>query len=257
MKHLRIAFGLALVAGLMAVSASSAWAGPPRWVACEKVPPGTGHWTDQHCEKAGSGEWDTREITETREVTSDGTLELEDEKASALGATRIKCSGTNLGTVGAGGSDSVVSITATNCEFVKAGGCSTGTKPTAEARNLGWTTQLEEVENKETKKQEVRDRITSLIAGKQPGWAVTCTSVLGKKETDVCESEGTASTKVTNGTGEKQGAVIGTFEKAQRAHCSLGGAGVGIVEGEVLSRLRTGPSGELRLLWVLASAFGT
>lgn len=251
MKYLRIAFGLALVAGLMAVSASSAWAAPPRWVACEKVAAGTGHWTDQHCEKAGTGEWDTREITETREVTSDGTLELEDEKASILGATRIKCSGTNLGTVGAGGSDSVRSITATSCEFIKAGGCSTSTKPTAEARNLGWTTQLKEENG------EVRDVITSLIAGKQPGWAVTCTSVLGSKETDVCEAEGTASTKITNGTGEKKGAVIAKFEKAQRAHCSLGGAGAGIVEGEVLNRLRTGPSGELRLLWVLASAFGT
>lgn len=251
MRYLKIAFGLVLVTGLMAVSASSAWAGPPRWVACEKVAAGTGHWTDQHCESPGAGSWDTREITETREVTSDGTLELEDEKASALGATRVKCSGTNLGTVGAGGSDSVTRITATSCTFVKAGGCSSTKPVTAEARNLGWTTQLKEENG------EVRDVITSLVAGKAPGWAVTCTSVLGKEEVDVCEAEGTSSTKITNGTGEKKGAIIATFEKAQRAHCSLGGVGAGVVEGEVLSRLRTSPTGELRLLWVLASAFGT
>jgi len=262
MKYLKIAFGLAMVAGLMAVAATPALALSPRWVVCEKVEAGKGQWEDSRCTKPkGGGGWETKEVKETREVTSDGTLELEDEKASIAGPTRVKCSGTNLGTIGAGGTDSVTEITATNCRFVTAGGCKENLeKLIVRPVNLPWSTLLEEREGAIRGSREVRDIIRSLTAGRAPGWTVKCESVLGGQEEDVCEAEGGfASTKITNGEGALQGAVIGTFEKGvpKNAKCSKGGAGTGVVEGTVLSRLRTSPSGELRSFWVLAAAFKT
>src|ERR1700683_394141 len=122
MRYLKMAFGLVVVAGMMAVMASSAMAlTGPRWVTCLKVVKGT--FENNLCSKGSSGEWETSTVKETIEVTSDGTLVLEDEKPAAGGAVELECKGTNEGTIGANGSDSIRSVGASECKFIKNGGC--------------------------------------------------------------------------------------------------------------------------------------
>lgn len=251
MKYLKVAFGLALVAGLMAVVASPALAAQPKWVACEKVT--SGKWTNNNCTTAGSGTFETKAVTETVEVTSSspGGLELEDSKATG-GATAITCEGSDLGTVGNEGSDSVTRITASNCTLVKEkhGSCEEGKPLTARALNLPWATKLEEVENKTTKEKEVRDSVTSLVSGKSPGWAVECTVAKVLKITDECT--GNTSTGITNVRNE--GKVKAEFDKVtaeKPGTCTVGGASSGFVRGVDLSLLR------LWHLYVLAPVFGT
>ena len=71
MKYLKMAFGLVLVAGLMAVVASPAMA-VPRWVHCVV---GKGWMAGLRENREG---WETKELVGTSEVTSSGELELED-----------------------------------------------------------------------------------------------------------------------------------------------------------------------------------
>jgi len=244
-KHLKIALGLVLVAGLMAVGAAPAMAAGPKWVTCLKV--ASGKWTNSTCSKAGAGEWETSALSATIEVTSDGTLELEDSEATG-GAVRITCKGTSTGTIGVEGTGSIKTITATGCTFVKNGECESSKEVTAEARNLGWSTKLEE------KPGEVRDNVTSLVSGKEPGWAVKC-HVLGVFEiTDVCEAN--ASTKVINPSATKhEGSFETEFEtNSGNAKCSAGGAASGHVFGPVLSVARI--SNAPRTAWVLAPVTG-
>jgi len=246
MKYLRIAFGLVVVTGLMAVVASPALAAQPKWVACEEVT--SGKWTNNNCTTAGSGKFETKAVTETVEVTSSspGGLELEDSKATG-GATAIKCEGSDLGTVGNEGSDSVTRITASNCSLVekKEGECEKSKPVTARALNLPWATKLEEVGTKE-----VRDQVTSLVSGKEPGWAVECTVLGVFKITDECT--GNTSTGIHNVRNE--GKVEAEFDKVTEekpATCSVGGAKSGFVKGVDLSLLRRWH------LYVLAKVFGT
>jgi hypothetical protein len=254
MKHLKIAFGLVMVAGLMAVVASPAMAEGPRWVHCVKVAPNTGHWLTNKCTTAGTGEWETKAVTETSEVTSSTVpgskgLELEDVKAG----TAITCVGNGTGTVGPNGADSVKTITATGCEFVagKLGSCEAAVKPIAKPRNLGWSSRIEERENTKTKVIELRDIVTSLIAGKAPGYAVECRVGGVLKVTDVCE--GVISTNARANRAE--GTVEQEFDKVSEEEvgtCSVGGAGQGRVSGNTINRLRL-----LTALWLLANLIKT
>jgi hypothetical protein len=255
MKYIKIALGLALAAGSMAVAASPALALSPRWVTCLFLGEGHGQWEDSHCTdpKTGGG-WETREVRETREVTSSSSsIELEDSD-TLLGASSVKCEWTNEGTIGTNGQDSVRTITVVKCEKVKEGGCETleSVKPV----NLPWSTLLEEREGPKGGK-EVRDRITSLIAGKNPGWAVKCDTALGPK-TDECT--GINSTKIENGPDNLY--VVATFDKVSEetpAECTESqatGKKSGFVRGATISKLRNA-RGELQALWVLAAAFKT
>ena len=248
MKYLKIAFGLALVAGLMVVVASPAMA-VPRWVHCVKV--STGQWEDSNCSKKGSTNvYETKAITETSEVTSSGTLRLED---SATGVA-LECIGRNNGWVvnlatGAG-EDGVISITATACKRL------TGTcegEPLTEPRNLPWGTRLvegeraAEGEKEKVGKEEVRDELISgpkTQEGKgEPGWAVRCTVGGIIKVTDRCEKSGTSQTVRNN---RETGATEFVFSK-EAATCSVDGGVTGHVEGTVVEKLRA-----LTALWVLA-----
>jgi hypothetical protein len=247
MRYLKIVLGLALVAGLMAVVASPAMAAQPKWVFCNEVT--SGKWTNSGCTTSGSGKFETAAVTETVEDTSSGKLELEDSKATG-GATAITCEGTNTGTAGANGSDGIKTITATHCTFVKAGSCEEAKGVTAIARNLPWATKLEEVENEKTKKMEVRDSVTSLVAGKTPGWAVECTVAGILKITDTCE--GNTSTSAT--ANRTEGTIETNFDEVSEkspATCSVGGAGAGFVRGPVRVRSRR------FILWILALVLGT
>jgi hypothetical protein len=172
-------------------------------------------------------------LSKPEKVLSEGTVELEDTKAGT--GTKVKCSGFNTGTIGPHGLDLVETITlelsgtkkAVSCTFVKNGGLCTSAEPTAEAVNLPWHTQLI------LRGGQVRDLILGHGAGK-PGWAVTCTNIIGGKTTDTCEEEAgnPNSTLIENIPGV---GVRGKFNEAEGppAKCSVGGAGTGKVNGSV------------------------
>jgi hypothetical protein len=246
MKYLKIAFGLVMVAGMMAVATSSAMAAP-KWVTCLNVGVNKGKWTNSTCSKPGTGEWETSEVAATIETTSSGTLKLEDSEATG-GAVQIECTGGGTGTVGAGGSDSIKTITAEKCKFIKNGACEASKEVTAFAVNLGWSTKLKEENG------EVRDEITSLVSGKKPGWSVKC-HVAGIFEiTDTCEANATTKIKSPAET-TNAGTLEAVFDtKSGNAKCSAGGAESGHVLGTVVSSTRVG--GALRALWVLANITG-
>ncbi len=246
MKYLKIAFGLALVASLMAITASSAMA-TARWVTCEK---GSGQYTSNTCATLGAGGWETKAFIGTSTVTASGELELEDQKATG-GATSIKCKGTGTGWVAnlssGNGEDGVATITATSCTFVKAGSCETGKPVTAEARNLPWGTRL--VENSSS---EVRDELVSgpkkETGNGEPGWSVKCTVGGILKITDTCEHQGnTVNTIAKRSTGELEEKFDKKTEEETKATCSVGGAGAGVVRGEINNKLSNGNA-----LWILA-----
>jgi hypothetical protein len=251
MKHLKIAFGLAVLAGLMAVAAAPAMAMGPRWVTCEKV--SSGKWKNSLCTEAGAGTWETKEITTTVEVTSSGKLELEDSEPKAGGKVVIECSGSNRGTVGAEGQDSIISITAESCEFVNKehGACEEGAgiKRIAHAVNLPWSTRLEERKNG-AGTTELRDLIVSL--GKNPpGWNVEC-RVAGVIEIhDECTGRTSTAVRSNRANGSTE-YIFDKISAEEPATCTEGKkAGTGFVRGTVFGRLRTS-TGELRPLWTLS-----
>lgn len=260
MKYLKLAFGLVAVAGLMAISASSAMAAEPIWVTCAKTAAPT-HYTEADCLTAGSeGGWNTKGFAanETIEATSSGTLELEDEKATG-GKTVIECPGTDQGWVGPNGvaEDTRVTATAGACRFVKAehGACEESKGVTAVAVNLPWTLKLEERENTSTKKVELRGLLVSLVSGKNPGWKVECTVGGILKVSDEC----TGRTSVAVGSARSQLLTNFTFDevsKQEPGSCTQGTSTSGVVRGIVSSSIRNS-KGELQALWALASILHT
>jgi hypothetical protein len=180
-------------------------------------------------------------------VESEGLVLLEDSKATG-GATQVHCHGFDLGTIGPHALDLVLSVTAEAlgtkksipCTFDKVGLCKSGTTPTAEAVHLPWHTELVEL-----KAGKVSDLILGEGAG-APGWAVTCTNILGGKTTDECTEE---SGKPAAPFVENDGSlgVLARFEEENTppAKCSLGGATSGHVSGTVLTE---SPSATLLVL---------
>jgi hypothetical protein len=173
-------------------------------------------------------------------VESEGLVLLEDSKASG-GATQVHCHGFDLGTIGPHALDLVLSVTAeplgtvkaVPCTFDKVGLCKSGTTPTAEAVHLPWHTKLIELT---AGSGNVNDLILGNGAGK-PGWAVTCTNILGGKTTDTCEEEaGKPAGPVATNDGLL--GVLATFNAGNTplAKCSLGGEGAGHVAGTVLTK---------------------
>lgn len=241
MKRLKIAFGLVLVAGVMAITASSALAGPI-WVHCAKV--SSGKWKNSLCTESGTGEWETKAVTETSEVTSSTIgstgLELEDKKAG----TAITCVGVGTGTAGANGSDSVISTKATKCKIVagKAGSCE---EPlTVRAINLGWSSKLEE------RSGELRDIITSSISGKQPGYAVECEVDGIIKISDECTGVISTNARANRAEGTVE-TEFDSLSEGELANCTVGGEKQGRIHGNVINRLRSGA------FWILASLLKT
>jgi hypothetical protein len=215
---------------LCAVAAAPALAAAPRWEGCKAV--SGGPYEDEGCtiaKEKGGFEWAA--ITETEEVTSSGTLQLEDSEPAAGGAVEIECKSTGVGTVGAEGSDSISKVTTTGCKFIKAGECEESAGVTATAINLGWSTKLEETS------EEVRDGITSLASGKEPGWAVKCTVDGIIEITDECVANTT--TNLTDNS--TTGAIEAEFEsKGAVATCSSANKKSGHVRGTMTIKARNG-----------------
>jgi len=242
MRYLKIALGLALVAGLMAVVASPAMA-VPRWVHCVKSETGT--YSSGSCTTAGSG-WATTEVIGTSEVTTSGELELEDSKATG-GPTAIKCKGRDIGWVvnlkstTEPGEDGTSSITKIECKFITVGSCEESKGVTAKPKNLPWGSKLVE------RGSEVRDELVSGTGG-EPGWAVECTVGGILKITDECLRAGNTVNVIANRT---TGQVENIFDERTKeetmAKCTVGGAEAGLVRGSIIALLKSGNA-----FWVLA-----
>jgi hypothetical protein len=135
-------------------------------------------------------------------VHSRGLLLLSDHTPPG-GETSVHCFGFDSGTVGPHALDLIATITAelegTNntitCKFDpgKTGSCEAGTAPTAKAVNLPWHTELTLFPGSELRDMIMKD---GQAAGVDPGWAITCKTILGNV-TDTCTTA-LGSVKVEN-----------------------------------------------------------
>jgi hypothetical protein len=239
-KHLRTA-ALCLVSMLvmgMALAANSS-AAEWTWTVCsegkEKEAP-TKYTTNQ-CTAAASelkGKWQLAELssgkTETVRILA-FTLRLTDLKAGPLEEeSTIKCNGN--GAVGEGiiegtnkGVTNEIKLenAKSNCERVS-GPCKAGEIEEVKGADLPWKTETTEGETK------------ILADGKgEPGWAVKCNTILGKK-TDECISSNEENAIRTGLVSEVTGGVMlvkGILEQVGRAKCSEAGKKeTGEVSGE-------------------------
>jgi hypothetical protein len=239
MKSLKIAFGLLIVAGSMAVTVGSALAGEVRWINCTENP-GHGQWKNSLCSKAKTnGGWETKEISETVEVTSSAKeLQLVDTKATG-GEMKLACSVTDAGWVGATGSDGVSRVTTTECKLLegKDGACESGKPVTAKAVHLPWSTKLQEATG-----GEARDAIQNGGKG-EPGYAIECTVAGIFEVADECT--GKTTTGIFNN--KNKGTVEVEFEsKSEKDNCILGGAGAGEIKGIAIVKQRNGRTLKVR-----------
>jgi hypothetical protein len=232
MKYLKIAFGLMLVAGLMAVTAGSASAF--LWVGCVENA-GKGHFEDNKCEKSQSGgNWETKEPAAGKEVTvatiPGQSLTLEDTGAK----TAIECKGGGLAKLAASGKGEQTAASATSCKFVsgKHGSCEESKPVNARAADLPWNTKIEETAG------EVRNAIETGSGGKPPAYEVECTVAGIFKVTDKCEGNTSTSLTKRSSAANGEGTVEGEFEaKSAKGNCSVGGTGTGVNTGKILLRL--------------------
>jgi hypothetical protein len=176
-------------------------------------------------------------ITAAIKLHSLGLLLLTDKKVPFLGETTVHCHGYDDGYVFPRGLDLVLHIANSllnallgiglriHCNPVK-GGCESTGLTLALALHLPWLTLLV------LHGTEVRDLIERDPNGPggNPGWAVTCKTVIGTV-TDECTAE-LGSTGLHN----VAGGVEALFEAlSPKADCSQGGAGAGEVTGSVLN----------------------
>ena len=240
MKHLKVAFGLVVVAGLMAVVAAPAMA-VPRWVTCEKVSSG-GHWSSGSCTTAGT-EWATKELEGTSEVTSSGELEMEDQEAPG-GAVNILCTGLGTGWVSNSanksepGEGGVATIKNMKCSFIKHGECEEAAGVTMKPLNLPWGGRLKET--------------GSEVRGEGPigvGWDVECTVDKILRIQDKCETviHNTANVLPNRTNSTVEGVADEVTKSETMGKCSASGKDSQLVRGTVVSKLKNGNA-----LWVLA-----
>ena len=250
MKNLKIVYGLIVVASLIALSASPAMASP-RWAQCGEDL-GKGHWEDSKCTKpSATGDWETKAILETIEVTSSSALAVEDINALG-GELEAECTEVGVGWAGTKGRGGFSRVEKIKCEFIgkKHGVCEENKGVIVRPINLPWATRLVE---RAGPPFEVRDTFES--GGKkengngEPGWSVECTISAVMKIADTCERSGYTSTAIGN---RAEGTVEESFDERTREEtmfkCTAGGAEAGLVHGKILSKPRGSGS-----LWVLQS----
>jgi hypothetical protein len=238
MKYLKIAVVLVVMAGLMAVAAATALAAEPvpRWEQCKSVE--KGQWENSLCSKGKTnGGWETKEISETEEVTSSSAkLEFTDTKAPG-GTSTIRCTETNAGWIvdlkTEPGESGFSTVSLKNCERV-AGGCEAGKAVTAEPEDLpsGFAWELR-----------TRAGMSIIVwrnfAGtKGFGVKIKCT-VAGVGVTDECfEKELGVARNGPNGTVEIESEKV-SFEE-DPGECSLGGKESGEIGGILIIKQRSG-----------------
>ncbi len=134
---LKILFGLVIASCLMTVASAPASAVETiNWKIC-KENAGKGQWQNSLCTEAkAGGNWETKEVTETVNVTSSAeTMELIDTKATG-GESRISCKETGKGWAGREGEGGISAVTFSGCER-NTGECEAGTVK-ATPLTLGW-----------------------------------------------------------------------------------------------------------------------
>jgi hypothetical protein len=156
-------------------------------------------------------------VAGTEKVMGSGTLRLADTN-TLLGESAVECSGTSTGTIGPGKIDRVETITVASCKKILV--CEN--VETVKPLHLPWQTELYETESK------VLNKISEIPSNGEPGWAVTCKTIGGRK-TDECVTEaGKEGNEVqTNVTPNE----LGTFNPTSKADCTEGGKAAGKVEG--------------------------
>jgi hypothetical protein len=240
MKHLKIA-GLCLVSVIMMSTAlAGTAAAAPLWLVCLEGTNLTKYSNNQCTTAEAGGKWQSQGLTTTDRATITAfTLTLTDTKTS-LGNTPVRCDsgGESTGTVGPGAVDVVVTAKVKNapenCRGLE-GGCESNKIEKVEGANLPWQDTLFETEKK------ILSKIEPDGGGGEPGWAVTCKTILGSK-TDTCtsEKEKEEAVHLENKLTGTVLLVLGTFIKGVKAKCTEGGAKSGEVEGQFAILLASG-----------------
>jgi hypothetical protein len=231
MKSTKIA-GLCLVAAFAVSLVASATASAAKWEQCSNENNGLTKWKNSNCTEAESGgPWNWKEVTSTERVELNGTLELKDKEVTVLGEVAVICSGTGGGSIGPAKYGRIETLKAVGCVPVKV--CEAPV--TAKPLGLPWQTELFETEGKK------RDKITATNNG-NPGWSVTCNTVLGVK-TDECTTptgkEGTPEQTNKQATGSVQA----TFNSsAGKAKCTMSNNKLGEA-GEIIGAIQVFAAG--------------
>jgi hypothetical protein len=235
MKNLEIFFALVVAACLMAVASAPAFAVETiNWKIC-KENAGKGQWQNSLCTEAkAGGNWETKEVTETINLTSNAeTLELIDTKATG-GESRIFCKETDKGWAGREGAGGISAVTFSGCER-KTGECEAGTVK-ATPLTLAWFLSV----LRRGSGAGPRIWITFFSTkGNGPGVKVECEVDKILKVTDECSG-------AMNALGEEVGGtVVSIFEKrpeleSPKQECSIGGAESGEIHGRDVSKQENG-----------------
>jgi hypothetical protein len=213
----KLVLGL-VVAAFFGVAATPALAEQPVWQVCTNLGEEIGSYENLGCtigKEGGKYEW--LENEEAEKVQGTGTLRLSDTKTLA-GKSEVECSMTAKGVVGPHQSGRVESITIASCKRLKV--CEN--VETVRPVNLPWQTELFEEGGR------VRDKITE-VSG-EPGWSVTCKTVLGSK-TDRCETEAGKEGSTAEVNEATHGYVLGEFGPTAKADCTEGGKEAGEMGG--------------------------
>jgi hypothetical protein len=244
MKHLKVA-GLCLVSMfVMGMALAGNAAATPLWLVCLEASTGLTKYSTNQCTNAeSSGKWQSLGLpsgTTTTVRLSTFSLILKDIEAGPLKEkATLSC--------GKGGTGSAV-LESTNKGVIRAfeiekpkencarveGPCKSGEVENVKGVDLPWKIELE------------GEGWTKIEAdgGGEPGWAITCNTLLGSK-TDTCTSKEASESAEVGFENTVSSGVLLAFGKLTYAHgakCSEGGTESGEVEGSV-AVLRANGSG--------------
>jgi len=244
MKSLKLA-GLCLASMLvMGMALAGNAAAAPLWLVCLEGTNLTKYEDDQCSKLHTGGIWQSQGIPTGKSVTVTLTafsLRLRDPKATG-GPSAVKCNGTgsegwgliepsNIGKV----FKAKINNPRTNCERLE-GACKAGEVESVEGVNLPWSTRLTE----ESEKFLIQIQKGT---GGNPGWAVTCNTLLGL-QTDTCTAPSEAADEHLRAENLVSGGVLlikGEFAKRSRAKCTQAkNEEVGEISGWISTLLANG-----------------
>ncbi len=246
MKSIARTAGLCLVAMItMGMALAGNAFATPLWLLCLEGSASNTKYEDSSCTKAKStGKWESVALASGKSYSIKlvgFTLKLTDKIKGETSV--IKCNG--KGSKGSGLLEGLnkgkvftaeVEEAETNCERVE-GSCEAGKVEKVVGADLPWKTEIFETEGK------LLTKLEGSVAGKEPGWEVTCKSKLGKI-TDKCLSPEGMPEQAELVSEVTAGVLLikGRFEGRSKATCSLGGKEAGEVEG-LFALLSLGGSG--------------
>ncbi len=225
MKSIARTAGLCLAATfVMSMAAAVTASANPVWEACLSNTTAKTRYESSACQKVGttnSFAWE--EVKNTDNVRILGlSIGLKDTGATG-GTSLVVCGHVTIegkeGTVGPGGLGLVTVANAPKpkeeCARVE-GGCKAGEVEKVAGANLPWQTEMYETEGA------VQTKIAPGPSGEEPGWEVSCNTLLGK-QTDRCLTKAAADQEVvtlTNKLTNSELLVLGKFLEKHKANCS-------------------------------------